>query len=448
MHSCEKYLDVKRTNTQVPIKSTQDLQLLLDNMTLNLGLSNDGTLSADDYYVDNNIYISQDVTNEDRDFYTWNNAAIRNSSSSWQHTYFIIYTANLIIENSDKFRKNKSEDIQKLDILKGSALFYRAWGHWNLAQLYAKTYAAGTASQDIGIPLKMSSDINEKIVRSNVKETYDQVLRDLQEATSLLPNTVVIATRPSKAAAYAMLARVYLSMEEYKSALENATASLQINNQLLDFNTLSKTDAAPFVRYNKEVLFHSISSSSLLLEPGTADAPIAKIDPGLAASYEANDLRKVLYIKANIGPLHVGTFRFSGNYDGSVSSSLFNGIAIDEVYLIRAECYARAGNIVSGQADLNTLLKSRWINGTYINISIDNADQLLSKILTERRKELLMRGLRWSDLRRLNRDNRFAKTLVRTAQSITYTLPANDNRYVLLIPTEVIQNNNVTQNFR
>ena len=72
----------------------------------------------------------------------------------------------------------------------------------------------------------------------------------------------------------------------------------------------------------------------------------------------------------------------------------------------------------------------------------------LAKVLTERRKELLMRGLRWTDLRRLNRDSRFAVTLSRTVQGQEYLLPPGDPRYTLLIPNEVIVNSGIAQNSR
>jgi len=60
----------------------------------------------------------------------------------------------------------------------------------------------------------------------------------------------------------------------------------------------------------------------------------------------------------------------------------------------------------------------------------------------------MMRGQRWTDLKRLNKDSRFAVTLSRTVQGTTYTLPPNDPRYALLIPSEVILNSSMPQNAR
>lgn len=98
--------------------------------------------------------------------------------------------------------------------------------------------------------------------------------------------------------------------------------------------------------------------------------------------------------------------------------------------------------------DLNTLLQSRWESGTYIDKTAANANDALLFVLKERRKELVMRGLRWTDLRRLNKDARFAKILSRTINGTTYTLLPNDNRYTLLIPQEVLTNSALSQNSR
>ena len=81
-------------------------------------------------------------------------------------------------------------------------------------------------------------------------------------------------------------------------------------------------------------------------------------------------------------------------------------------------------------------------------VTVTDADELLRIILQERRKELLFRSLRWTDLRRLNKDSRFAVTLTRKLNNDTYTLPPNDARYVLPIPQQEIEESGIQQNPR
>src|SRR5690606_12084108 len=116
-----------------------------------------------------------------------------------------------------------------------------------------------------------------------------------------------------------------------------------------------------------------------------------------------------------------------------------------EIYLIKAECEARVGNIATALKTINELLKNRY-DGTFTPFSSDDNEAVLRFVLNERRKELIWRGLRWSDLRRLNKDIRFAKTISRDVDGTTYTLEPGSPKYVLPIPNSVILNNDMQQN--
>ncbi len=98
--------------------------------------------------------------------------------------------------------------------------------------------------------------------------------------------------------------------------------------------------------------------------------------------------------------------------------------------------------------DLNTLLKQRF-TAPYRDLTAADADDALIQILQERRKELPYTAqLRWEDLRRLNKDTRFAKELQRTYNGITYSLVPNDKRYTFPIPDLEIQLYGMPQNER
>ncbi|MEJ7778953.1 MAG: RagB/SusD family nutrient uptake outer membrane protein, partial [Daejeonella sp.] len=77
-----------------------------------------------------------------------------------------------------------------------------------------------------------------------------------------------------------------------------------------------------------------------------------------------------------------------------------------------------------------------------------SSDDALKMVLQERRKELLMRNRRFNDLRRLNKDSRFAITLKRILGANTHELPPNDKRYVFPIPETVIAATGMAQNER
>jgi hypothetical protein len=59
----------------------------------------------------------------------------------------------------------------------------------------------------------------------------------------------------------------------------------------------------------------------------------------------------------------------------------------------------------------------------------------------------VLKGTRWTDLRRLNKAGANIE-LKRTYQAGILVLPANDPRYVFPIPDDVLQFNNYPQNSR
>jgi hypothetical protein len=84
----------------------------------------------------------------------------------------------------------------------------------------------------------------------------------------------------------------------------------------------------------------------------------------------------------------------------------------------------------------------------FVPITADNETKALKIILEERRKELVTRGLRWSDLRRLNMDPRFQVTLERTYNGEIYQLLPDDKRYTFPIPQDEIDRSGLEQNDR
>jgi len=114
---------------------------------------------------------------------------------------------------------------------------------------------------------------------------------------------------------------------------------------------------------------------------------------------------------------------------------------------MRAECFARAGNTAAALNDLNTLIQKRWKTGTFIPFTAANPQQALNIILTERRKELIFRDLRWIDIKRLNKEGA-AIIIKRIINGQTYQLEPNDNRYALPLPLDIINLTGIQQNPR
>jgi len=429
--SCTKFLDEKPDKSLVVPSSITDLQAILDNHILISSVSPFALeIGADDFYLTTADWLARNIW--ERNAYIWAPGCLDENVASWGNPYAVVYNCNVVLEHLNKIKIPAAIDEE--NNIRGQALFFRSFSFFNLLQVFSKSYKNDSAQHDWGIALRLDADFNKPTERATLKESYDQLIVDLKNAVTLLPLAQLYKTRPSKIAAYAMLARTYLSMSDYSNAMSYADTALQLQNTLLDYNTLNAAATNPVPLFNSECILHSI-----LITTNTVNL-LSRTDSVLFQSYTANDLRRSVFFVTNTD----GSRSFKGSYDGSVR--LFNGLAIDEMYLIRAECFARAGNITNAMNDLNLLLSKRWKTNTFSPFVASTPGEALTVILKERRKELLMRGLRWTDLRRLNREPAFAVTLKRVVNSQQYLLEPNSLRYVYQIPLDVIRMTGIPQN--
>ncbi|MEO6521004.1 MAG: RagB/SusD family nutrient uptake outer membrane protein [Mucilaginibacter sp.] len=440
--SCVKdKLDIKPDKTQVVPTTLTDFQALLDNTVTVFGSNYIGAaqISSGEYALSYTDFQSLSFLPEINS-YTWQKDIWQGTASviEWDSNYKSVFYANVVLDGLSKVTVSASNQADYNNV-KGQALFQRANAFYNVAQQFAKAYNSSTAATDFGIPLRLSSDLNEKSVRSTVEQTYRQIMVDLNEALSLLPVTSVSKYRPNKCSAYAEMARIYLAMGNYNQALNNADASLKLYGTLLDYNTLNPNPATayPIPDLNNEVILRYAMSSYQ-----SFSKTVGKIDQSLYQSYQSNDLRKTTFFYLNTD----GSVGFRGSY--RKSSVPFSGLATDEQYLIRAEGYARKGMTNEAMSDLNALLTARFKTGTFIPLTAVSSDNALLQILAERKKELIFRGLRWTDLKRLNQESRFAVILTRSLNGTVYTLPPNDARYVFPIPDYIISATGMQQNLR
>jgi tetratricopeptide (TPR) repeat protein len=430
---CNDKLDIKPNQSFLVPSSLAELQAVVDHDFMNNSFPFGMEVATDNFVILDTRFSALELLS--RKIYTWDEKVYEGASQpiDWVNTYRSIFYANVAL---DKLKNlNEDQSPEQYRNIKGQALFIRSFYYHFLAEQYCKQYIGNSAETELGLPLKLTSDINEMPKRSTLKKTYEQIINDLKQAVDLLPLQTVYKSRPSKAAANALLARVYLNMNDFANSLLYANEALKINPSILDYNKLNSSDAYPIKLYNSEVLFDGRMNGSPLTLPSSFF-----VDPILYNSYEINDLRKSCFFSVSSNGI-----LFKGSYTGD--SPLFSGITNSEVYLIKAECEARQGQNADAMNDLNVLLKNRF-NSSFAPKVAENADGALEIILNERRKELLFRGLRWMDLKRLNLDSRFQTTLTRIVNGTTYTLVPNDPRYVYPIPDSEVLLSGIEQNSR
>lgn len=418
-------------------RTVADCDLLLnDYTTLNMGYPALGEWGADDYFLTQENWES--ITNNDqRNTYIWADEPYTDAVQ-WQRPYKAVFLSNQILETLNALKDESDDPIYEK--VSGGAHFYRAFAFHQLVEVYAPAYQGGKAVSALGIPLRMNAGIDEILSRASLEDSYKQIIVDYKAAIHKLPVQEPRRGRPSRAAAYAGLARVYLDMGLYQDAYAYSDSSLMLKADLLDFNELSVLKELPIPRFNPEVLFPAVSAGA-----GPMGFYLACVDSVLVGQYQPEDMRKHLFFQANENA--DTTYSFRGNYDNSYSQ-LFVGLTTSETYLIKAEAAVRIGKVNEALTALNALLKKRFKINSYIDIKESNSEILLELILLERRKELLFRGRRWPDLKRLNLDARFQKTLSRRIDGKRYELAPNSLKYAFRLPEPVVSLGNMQQNFR
>lgn len=432
--SCTKeWLNEKSDSRIVVPTILSDLQAMLDNLSVFAQSPFLAEVASDGHFVSDAAYAAR-VKGVATDAYIWSKTTRHTAvATTWSNQYTKLLYTNIVLDRLAE-NENSLKDEAEFNNVRGQALFQRARIFYDLAQIYSLPYSPDNLDKPFGIVLRKSSDIQAPSKRSTVRETYQAILEDLTIAKALLPDLPAVQTRGSRLAALGMLARVSLSMMEFEKAYGYADEILKVYPKLLDYNDISPS--ATFIgRLNAEVIFHA----------GVTDAFITSsclIDKSLYDSYSINDLRKTRFFRVASN----GNITFKGNYE-SLTSTLFAGIATAEIYLIRAECLARMNRLQEAMNDLNILLKSRW-NKTvsYQPVEATSQREAMKVILHERYKELILRSIRWTDLRRLNQEEQFKTILKRTIAGTEYVLEPGSSKYTFPIPDDIVSDAKIAQN--
>jgi hypothetical protein len=436
--SKEEFLNEKPKDSLIIPTTLVHFQALLDRDAYLNGTSQGVTPQLGESGTDNFYLLDADFNANLRpqmqNYYTWSAQPYAGVEVlDWVYPYRAILAANTVLNHLDKIVAPQAD----LNYLKAQALFHRAHLFYQLAQVFAPPYRKGTANDQKSIPLRMTDDINEVLVKSTVAETYNRIVGDLKESVQYLKENNDFPTRPSKQAGYALLSRVYLTMQDYMEAEKYADSCLAITDFLLEYNLINMAQTEPLTGKNQSGIIKPevIYWAGMLADPYQYYPTTflsALIPDELYNSYTEGDLRKKLFFeKRPTG------YRFRGTYNYfSTRSNYFSGLAVDEIFLNRAECRVRNGKVIPGLDDLNHLLEKRWEKGKYVPVENLSEADALKVILEERRKELIFRGIRWSDLRRLNIEGANI-SLERTVNGKKYILPPNDPRWTWPFPLEV-----------
>ncbi len=427
------FLDVKQDQSLRIPNSLEDAEALVQGIVYNTSARELAIASGDEYQLTDGIFNGLRNIYK-KNAYIWADSVyLGEDIPDWNRSYYWIMYANLALEVLDRLPPNTAG----ADHIRGTALFHRAYNHYMLSQTFIPPFQQ-TELDIYGLPLRLESDVSNKIGRASVSATYAQMLNDLIRASTLIEKWETNRFKPSRRACHALLARLYLLMDDYGKAYENAEICLDIDSRLMNFSELNVASNFSFPAdlglTNNEIIFYDNLATSVF---GNS----APINMHLIDLYTSGDLRKSCYFRVNNG-----NYLFRGSYTGG--NSLFCGLANDEIYLIKAEALTHLNRLTEANATLNNLLKHRYQPEDFVPLAINNRDQLLQEIYNERRKELVLRGTRWEDLRRLGWKEGNRESVIKKVNGVAYTLHPRDFRYTLPIPEKELEFGALSQNPR
>ncbi len=366
--------------------------------------------------------------------------------SSWTEFYSLVYQANLVIGSLPN-SSGVSAPVKKQ--LLGEAKFSRAYFYFYLVNLFG----------DVPMPLTPDYKVNSLLPRTPKALVYTQITNDLKSADSLLSNNFVDATtiqtstdriRPTKWAAEAMLARVYLYLNDYTNAA--AMANNVIGNTTL-FSLNSDLNSV-FLQNSSEAIFQlQDQTNNSYVQQGDnfilnfylntyGESNSSSLSPQLLSAFESGDQRMVDWVGTYSdfsGNTYYYPFKYKQGYTNTPTENE-TVLRLAEQYLIRAEARAQNSDLNGAVSDLNVIRNRAGLanyTGTIDKVSI------ITAVLHERQIELFCEwGHRFFDLKRSGTINA-VMGLVAQQKSGAW----NTNKQLWPIPqSDMNKDPNLTQN--
>ncbi|MEG0518856.1 MAG: RagB/SusD family nutrient uptake outer membrane protein, partial [Bacteroidales bacterium] len=323
--------------------------------------------------------------------------------------------------------------------------------YFALINMYAN-HSTGKNRDDLGVPLLLENNINGKSSRATLGEVHDQIITDLKNALDYLPENVTNVTKMKacKNSAYAFLAKVYLYVNNIESALSYINKCSAENLILYNYNEyLRPLDEISDI-FNKSTLPRNVHQDDEILWTGGTLSNFwwkkACYSDDLVALFDKdNDLRFYIWAtKYDRSGVEFPAYRYVSMRPRSFS------VTSPEIYLIRAECNARSGNIELAMNDVNTVRMHRYKTGTDYKLTAATQAQAIQAVKDERLREFAFTGQNWLDSRRYHSYGESIPTYARTVEGgETVTLHPDSKRYTCAIPRFVLDKNpNIIQNER
>jgi hypothetical protein len=377
-------------------------------------------------------------------------------NNSFDNFYAVLYNHLNRVNNIIAALETLETDQEaRRNSLRGEALALRAIAHFDLLRLYAQPYLFTEDGSHPGVVLaERPFEVTERPARRTVAEGYTLIESDLLRAVELLGPSARRTTDRiwlTPLIARGLLARAYAYQGNWAGVVEQTTAVINAGQVTL-LNPDDYVDTWAEQQFNPEVLWYLDLQRFRNADAGSAgliasiarvvgapsdveNPPFCTVTQDLLDRLEEGDIRRELYQEIE-GQVYCSKYALQPN-----SISNFPMLRLSEIYLLRAEAYAKLGQDALAQADYNLIHQRAVADAIPTTLT---GTELQEEIFEERRRELALEGHLLFDLKRtgrsVERDN---------------CLPANPNcdlaypdyRFALPIPQSALNANpNLIQN--
>ena len=300
------------------------------------------------------------------------------------------------------------------DKSRGEAFFLRAYSYFDLVRLWGNIPIQTT-------PTKTAADA-DGIGNSAAAQVYQQIKRDLDSAENLLPPTIN-RNRANQFTAKALKARLFLYLKDWENAEAYATSVINTTGF-----SLGATYGQFFASKNTSESIFEIDYTVNNANSWASNWFASNITGGKKEFLPTDDFIALVNNPNTGGNRTSLLLTVSGVTYGNMNFKIATGedqvyaIRLAELYLIRAEARAEKAtpDITGGLQDLNKIRARANVPAIVI---VADKNELVDKILQERRIELAYESHRWFDLIR--------KGKAQTALGIT-----DSNKLLLPIPKQ------------
>lgn len=368
--------------------------------------------------------------------------------------YRIIGNANIGIANLDKAVGPAAER----NALKGEALALRAFGYFNLVQLYGKRYdATAKPNSQLGVPLVLEPTTEGK-PRNTVEEVYSQINKDLTDATALLSTSRVNKSHINLSVVKGLQARVALVQQDWTNAAKFAAEAragyvpmtstmytdgfqdIANSEWMWGFDHLE--DQTEYFGAYHSYISCNYNSTVIRTYPKVINSLLYKVIP-------ATDVRSKMWVETPTatnsivppGGVRPKFLNQKFRLPGVPSTSAMGDVPYmraAEMYLIEAEAKARLNDAAGASQVLFDLVKTR--DASYVK-STNTGVSLINEILVQRRVELWGEGHRFLDLKRTNAALNRNGTNAIASVALLFDVAPGDVRWEFLIPRREINAN-------